>query len=325
MMAAEVLAAPFPLDYVSPEVDAVVLRAEALLMEREYEAADRLLAGLEARPGQRLLGSLGRAMVRLVAFLEAEGDRSVEEAALRRALERNRAAAAEVERRRHKGAWELFLLGGSLGARGLYELEKGRYVAAVIHGLGALGRLDQAERLDPGIRDIGFARGLYIYYRSVKTRYLWFLPLVRDRRAEGIALIARTLEQGHYAVPACKIALTVLAEEQGETAGGIARGRVYLAEYPRCLLLRRPLARLYERAGRWAEAAETWRDGYTPAAPWTRGWLLDAARDFLRAGRPAEAAAVLARLERAGPTAAQARAAREIMGRAREAEPGARP
>jgi len=186
---------------------------------------------------------------------------SLEEGAPKAELERrfaaefpkNQALLKKMEGRESLNAWDHFLMGGSLGVRGLYELNQRRYFAAFLHGMRALSQIERAAALDPGIHDAAFATGLYKYYRSVKTRYLWFLPFFGDRRKEGLAEIRLALEKGHYAVPAAKIALVMLAEHDGRDAEGIRLGRKYLREYPNCKLIRDALetmeARTPERAG----------------------------------------------------------------------------
>jgi tetratricopeptide (TPR) repeat protein len=183
-------------------------------------------------------------------------------------------------------------------------LERHRYFPAFFHGLAALAHFDEAKEEDPGIHDIAFATGLFKYYRSVKTRYLWFLPLVRDQREEGIEEIGQVLDRGHFAVPAAKIALVVLAEKEGKDLEGIGLGETYLKDYPQSLLIRHALAMMYERQERWSDAGRTYRRGYGGDRS-IRWVLLRAGSDFARAAAWDEAEESLQAYLASGPVPAE--------------------
>ncbi len=227
----------FPLKYVSPETDRAILEAEELVMQRRYGEARAVFDGMEKEHPDRLLPGMGRLILILAQFLEKEAPKALLEREFGAEVIRNRSRIEALDGRDDLTPWEHFVLGGTLGAQGLFDLEHGRYFKAFAQGLRALSHFKAAKRSDPGIKDVHFALGVYRYYRSVKTRYLWFLPLVRDEREEGIEEIRLALAEGHYAVPACKIALVLLAEKEGKDREGIALGKKYLLEYPRCKLI----------------------------------------------------------------------------------------
>lgn len=227
----------FPFNYVSAATDRSILEAEQLVMERRYGEALSVFDEMEKRESQWLLPATGRLIIILVQFLEKDAPKITLERDFRAEVIRNRSRLEALEGRDDLTPWEHFLVGGTLGAQGLFDLEHGHYFRAFARGLKALSHFKAVQRGDPEIKDIHFAFGLYKYYRSVKTRYLWFLPLVRDQRKEGMAEIRLALSQGHYAVPGCKIALVLLAKKEGNDREGIALGKKYLLEYPRCKLI----------------------------------------------------------------------------------------
>lgn len=227
----------FPLNYVSPETDRAILEAEELVMERRYGEARAVFDGMEKEKPDWLLPGMGRLILILAQILEKEAPKAQLEHEFGLEVIKNRSRIKALDGRDDLTPWEHFMLGGTLGAQGLFDLEHGRYFMAFTRGLKALSHFKAAQRNDPEIKDVHFALGLYKYYRSVKTRYLWFLPLVRDQREEGIEEIKLALVEGHYAVPACKIALVLLAKKEGKEREGIALGKQYLLEYPRCKLI----------------------------------------------------------------------------------------
>lgn len=216
-------------------------------MDRRYREASELFDGMEQRDPDSLLPSLGRLLSLMVQSLENGAPKELLEKEFAAEFPKNQALLKKMERRDNLNAWDHFLMGGSLGVRGLYELNHRRYFAAFMHGMRALSHIHVVAGLDPEIHDVAFATGMYKYYRSVKTRYLWFLPFVGDRREEGLAEIRQALDQGHYAVPAAKIALVMLSEREGKDEEGIRMGKVYLAQYPNCKLIRDALKAMEQR------------------------------------------------------------------------------
>ncbi len=249
----------FPLSYISAELDNRILAAEALVMDRRYAEARALFDEMEARQPEGVLPSLGRLLILMTRSLEAGAPEAELEQEFASEFRKNAKAVRALEREEMLSAWDHFLLGGAYGVRGLYEMERHRYLAAFLHGLKALAHFKEVQRLDPGIHDVYFATGIYKYFRSVKTRYLWFLPLIGDQREEGLGEVRLALAQGHYAVPASKIALVVLAEKEGKLDEGARLGEQYLLEYPRCRRIQDALEKIRRR-----RAAERSGDAVIP-------------------------------------------------------------
>ncbi len=237
----------FPRPYISADLDGQILSAEALVMERRYGEARAVFNDIESRHPDSALPSLGRLLVFMTHSLEEGAPEAELEKGFKGEFRKNVKAVKALEKQETLSAWDHFLLGGSYGVRGLYELERHRYLAAFLHGLKALGHFKTVRRLDPEIHDVYFATGIYKYFRSVKTRYLWFLPLIEDQREAGVGEVRLALARGHFSVPACKIALVVLAEKEGKLDEGARLGEQYLLEYPRCRLIRDALEKIERR------------------------------------------------------------------------------
>ncbi|MEK6777758.1 MAG: hypothetical protein AABY87_12905 [bacterium] len=289
-----------------------MLMAESLVMERRYEEAMGLFDQMEKEESESLLPSMGRLLILMARSFE-KGDTSERlEKEIQAELEKNSRILKRMKAHADLTAWDHYIMGGSLGVKGLYELEHQRYVSAFVNGISALSHFSEAQTLDHGIHDIYFATGLYKYFRSVKTRYLWFLPLIRDQRMEGIEEIRVALEKGHYAVPACKIVLVALAEKEGQDHEGVQMGEVFLKEYPKCLLIRDPLAKIYRRRSQWYDAGKTYYGAYEgdPSIRWV---LLEAGRDFMIGNELAKAEeSFLAYLSSSPPDSGAAQAHLEL-------------
>ncbi len=103
----------------------------------------------------------------------------------------------EVELRAHD-LWSSFFHGSALCYLAFYEGRKGDYLKAVSHGLSGISILKKINKIDPQFHDAGFGIGSYKYWRSQKTKFLNWLPLVSDDREEGIELVREAVEHGEY-------------------------------------------------------------------------------------------------------------------------------
>ncbi len=94
--------------------------------------------------------------------------------------------------------WSMFYHGSALCYLAFYEGRNGDYLKAVSHGLSGISILKKIVKIDPEFYDACFGIGSYKYWRSQKTKFLNWLPLVSDDREEGIDLIRQAVEKGKY-------------------------------------------------------------------------------------------------------------------------------
>jgi hypothetical protein len=94
--------------------------------------------------------------------------------------------------------WSMFFHSSALCYLAFYEGRNGNYLKAVSHGLSGISILKKIVKSDPGFYDAYFGIGSYKYWRSKKTKFLNWLPLVSDNREEGIYLVRQAVEQGKY-------------------------------------------------------------------------------------------------------------------------------
>jgi len=83
-------------------------------------------------------------------------------------------------------AEDLFYYGGSVGYRGIFRSFNGDWVGAFTDGLKGRGLLNDSFKADSTNKDIYLGLGTYDYWRSAKTRLLWWTPFFGDKRQQGI-------------------------------------------------------------------------------------------------------------------------------------------
>jgi tetratricopeptide (TPR) repeat protein len=83
-------------------------------------------------------------------------------------------------------AEDLFYYGGAIGYRGIFRSFNGDWVGAFTDGLKGRGLLNDSFRADSTNKDIYLGLGTYDYWRSAKTKLLWWTPFFGDKRQQGI-------------------------------------------------------------------------------------------------------------------------------------------
>jgi len=103
--------------------------------------------------------------------------------------------------------WLYFYLGGSYGYRAIDRSETGNWLGAFLDAVKGADYLEKAIKINPEIYDAYYGFGVYKYWRSVKSKVLWFIPFVKDERNEGINDIITAIRKGKYANHEAKTAL----------------------------------------------------------------------------------------------------------------------
>ena len=85
-----------------------------------------------------------------------------------------------------KDAVSYLYLGGAYGYRALHKIRKHKWFSAFKDGLKSISRLEKAIEAEPTLYDTYYGLGTYHYWRSAKSKTLWFLPFIGDERQKGI-------------------------------------------------------------------------------------------------------------------------------------------
>lgn len=102
---------------------------------------------------------------------------------------------------------DYFYYGAALGYRGIYKSDQGDWWGAFKDGARARGKLEKALEIDSTNYDVYYGLGSYDYWRSAKTKVLWWLPFFSDRREQGIEYMWKAVEKGKYSPNECLYAL----------------------------------------------------------------------------------------------------------------------
>lgn len=94
--------------------------------------------------------------------------------------------------------WVKFFTAGASGFKGAYESRCERWVTAFKQGWRGVSVFK--EMLDDGIKikDVEYGIATYDYWRSAKTKALWWMPGVKDKREESIVTLYKLVKEGVY-------------------------------------------------------------------------------------------------------------------------------
>jgi tetratricopeptide (TPR) repeat protein len=119
--------------------------------------------------------------------------------------------AIEIGERKEKSgsatAEDLFYYGGAVGYRGIFRSFDGDWWGAFKDGLKGRSLLGKALEADSSYKDIYFGFGTYDYWRSAKTKILWWLPFFSDKRDQGIEETWKAIREGKFAAHEGRYAL----------------------------------------------------------------------------------------------------------------------
>jgi len=101
-----------------------------------------------------------------------------------------------------------FALGVAAGYRVVHEYKWGGWLAALKHGLVAKKHFQRSLELDSGQCDANLGLGSYHYWKSAKTNWINWLPLIPDARRRGIDMLIRAMCCGTFARQTARVALT---------------------------------------------------------------------------------------------------------------------
>jgi tetratricopeptide (TPR) repeat protein len=125
-----------------------------------------------------------------------------------------------------------FALGVAAGYRAVYESKWGGMFAALKQGLRAKRHFQQALELDSSLCDANLGLGTYYYWKSAKTDWINWLPIVADERERGLALLERTIGCGQYARETARAALAGALITEGRFAVAIAHAETLATMFP---------------------------------------------------------------------------------------------
>jgi TolA-binding protein len=213
------------------------LKGQEAIFARDYPEAMRVFSELDREFPDSPAGSFGKMAVYEVRMLERE-DTHLKSQFLKES-KRGLKVVSQVQQKYNPTIWDLFLAGSLLGLDGFFKARHEQWWDAYVQGGKSRQIFRRIKKIDPNFIDADFGLGMYLYWRSVFTRDLWFLRMFPDRRKEGIAIVRNVAERGHFAKELARVNLAIMYFEEKEFNKAASILSDFTSRYPNNVILRR--------------------------------------------------------------------------------------
>lgn len=234
-----------------------LLEGQGLLFKRDYAGALKAFREMKAEYPDSPAGCFGEMAVFEVQMLEREDFHLAGE--LQESAKDCKGRVKKIMQRYDPTPWDLFISGSLLGLEGFFKARRGEWWDAYVLGNQSRQLFRHVKRIDPDYIDADFGLGMYLYWRSVFIKDLWFLKMFPDRRAEGIAIVESVAENGRFAKDLAKVNLSIAYYEERRYGDAGKILDEYVKRYPNNVILRRVLGKVLVAMKKYDSAIEQFR------------------------------------------------------------------
>ncbi len=132
------------------------------------------------------------------------------------------------------------------GYRAYFYSISSNLVSAFADGVLSLHSIQKCLEINNKFNEGLIAQGIYKYWKSAQTKWLNWLPFVKDEREEGIKLLENSLKQSSYNFYLAAYSLIWIYIDNNESDKAVTLGKKMLNEYPNSRFFRWGLARAYQ-------------------------------------------------------------------------------
>jgi tetratricopeptide (TPR) repeat protein len=234
-----------------------LLEGQDFIFARRYDDALKVFEELKEKYPNSPAGSFGEMAMYEVRMLENE-DFHLEKP-FKEASKEGLARVSRMLQSYNPSAWDLFMCGALYGLDGFFKARKGDWWGAYVQGNRSKQLFKHVKGIDPKFADADFGLGMYMYWRSVFIKDLWFLSFFPDKRAEGIAIVEGVARDGKFAKEMARVNLGIIYFEEKRYDEAMKVFEEYVKKYPNNVVLRRLLGKSFVAKKKYKEAIEQFR------------------------------------------------------------------
>ncbi len=164
--------------------------------------------------------------------------------------------AEDALKRGHDSAWAYLTIGNAHAYIASLEAKDGSWWTAMRRGLKAKGAYLDALKVDPNLYDAYLGLGTYHYWKSAKTEFINWLPLVGDRKDDGVEELYLAVDSSLFSSDLALNSLVWIHLDRKKPAEALACAQRLHAKFPESRLVRWGLAFSNYSAGRFHEALD---------------------------------------------------------------------
>ena len=149
--------------------------------------------------------------------------------------------------------WARYYLASAEGLHAAFESLSGNKFSAMRKGRSGAARMNRIIEADADFHDAYLLHGSYLFWKSVATRRISWLPFIDDDEKRGIAEIERAVGRGLVFGPLSNtVLMDVLVTYDPKRARVL--GEELVSNYPSCRLFAWQLGEAYKKLGRMDDA-----------------------------------------------------------------------
>lgn len=164
--------------------------------------------------------------------------------------------ADDALKRSHDSAWAYLTIGNAHAYIASLEAKAGGWWSAMRRGLKAKGAYLDALKVDPNLYDAYLGLGTYHYWKSAKTEFINWFPLVGDRKEDGVRELELAVDSSLFSGDLALNSLVWIHLHRKQPERALTCAERLHARYPNSRLVNWGLAFSNYAASRYHEALD---------------------------------------------------------------------
>jgi tetratricopeptide (TPR) repeat protein len=242
----------------SPQADSLIRRGIDYTYTSQFDSADAVFRELEEYlPGHPApyFYQMGALQSRMMDFETRRWEQAFFQTA-----EKALAAGEALIRSGSADALVYFYIGSTYNYQGLYQARKGSYLSGLSNARKGAGYLEEALRMDSTLYDAYMGLGSYKYWSGRVTRYLKWIPGIRDEREKGIGMLQTAVSKGTFSRWVGTNTLAWIEYDREAYDSALSLFQEGLKRYPESRFFLWGAADTYFRMGRFREAVQAYHE-----------------------------------------------------------------
>ncbi|MFZ0389923.1 MAG: hypothetical protein WAN36_05650 [Calditrichia bacterium] len=157
-------------------------------------------------------------------------------------------------------AWVLFYKGSAFLYRSYMKAKENDWLPAYRDALKGVGSLETAVECDSLLYDAYLGVGSFKYWKSARTEFLNWLPIIKDEQEKGIRMVRTAVEQGIFVHWIARDQLCWILLDDGQLEEALQIAGENAEAFPQSRFFKWTLVSALERTGRSEEAYQQYQD-----------------------------------------------------------------
>jgi tetratricopeptide (TPR) repeat protein len=240
-------------EYPQKEVDTLLKSGIEAIVSQEYNEAAEIFLELDKEYSKIPLGKIYSAAVEITKAYDYGTDFNTE--FINDNLEKAVKEADELIEKNPENIWNIYFSALAEGYTAYFKALDGNFLSAFSHGYNAMQKFEKCLSIDSSFYDAYTALGVYKYWKSRKTEFISWLPIVNDEREEGIKDLILSIDHFTYNKHLAANSLIWIYIDRKEFNKTVRLAAEMLKLHPESRQFKWALARAYEEIDKWKAIA----------------------------------------------------------------------